>query len=74
MKEGKTTADLLYDLETALHKKEVRSSPQSLASFLADDFTEFGSSGRIFTKSAIIEALKNEAVDQPARVEKFSGT
>ena len=71
MEEGKTTAHLLYDLETNLHKKEIRSSPQSLAALLADDFTEFGSSGRIFTKSAIIAALKNEAVDQPARVENF---
>jgi hypothetical protein len=58
-------------VETALHKKEVRSSPQALAALLAEDFIEFGSSGRIFTKAAIIEALKNESVDQPIQVEDF---
>jgi hypothetical protein len=71
MKETKTTANLLYELETALHKKEVRSSPQALAALLADDFIEFGSSGRIFARAAILEALKNESVDQPIQVEDF---
>ena len=71
MDEGKTTADLLYDLETRLHKKEVRNSPQRVAALLADEFTEFGTSGRVFSKTAIIEALKGEAVDQPVRVENF---
>jgi len=71
MKETKATADLLYELETELHKKKVRSSSQALARLLADDFIEFGSSGRIFTKAAIIEALKTESVDQPIHVEDF---
>jgi glyoxylase I family protein len=71
MDEGKTTADLLYDLETTLHKKEVRHSPQLLAALLADEFIEFGSSGRVFSKAAIIEALKEEAFHQRAQVENF---
>jgi hypothetical protein len=70
MKE-KATANVLYELETALHKNEVRSSPQAVAALLADDFIEFGSSGRIFTKAAIIEVLKNESVDQLIHVERF---
>jgi hypothetical protein len=37
MKE-KATANVLYELETALHKNEVRSSPQAVAALLADDF------------------------------------
>ncbi|HEX5435294.1 MAG TPA: DUF4440 domain-containing protein, partial [Candidatus Angelobacter sp.] len=36
-----------------------------------DDFMEFGSSGRIFNKAAIIEALKTEVVDGKVAVENF---
>jgi hypothetical protein len=36
-----------------------------VAELLADDFLEFGSSGRIFTKPQIIESLQHEA---PIRV------
>ncbi|HWG49953.1 MAG TPA: nuclear transport factor 2 family protein [Candidatus Acidoferrales bacterium] len=71
MDEGKKTADLLYDLETTLHKKAVRHSPQLLAALLADEFIEFGSSGRVFSKPAIIEALQVETLEQPAQVENF---
>jgi hypothetical protein len=71
MDEGKKTADLLYDLETTLHKKEVRNAPQLVAALLSDEFIEFGSSGRVFSKPAIIEALKVETLEQPAQVENF---
>jgi hypothetical protein len=71
MKKTRATANLLYELETALHRKEVRSSPQAIAALLADDFIEFGSSGRVFSKAAIIEALKGEAVEQQLQVHDF---
>ena len=71
MDEGKKTADLLYDLETTLHKKAVRHSPQVLDALLADEFIEFGSSGRVFSKAGIIEALKEEAFHQQTQVESF---
>src|SRR5690348_13445425 len=71
MDQGKKTADLLYDLETTLHKKEVRHSPQLLAALLADEFIEFGSSGRVFSKAAIIAALKKEGFHQQPQVENF---
>jgi hypothetical protein len=63
----------LFELETSLHKKEIRNSPAAVAALLADDFTEFGSSGRVYDKSAIIELLRTEAVapDQKVTVENF---
>ena len=52
--------DHLRELEERLLRPEVRRSPQELAQLLADDFREFGGSGRIFDKQQIIEALQNE--------------
>lgn len=66
----KLSADL-FELETALHKKQVRHSAEAVSALLADDFMEFGSSGRIFNKSAVIEALKSEVVDGQVAVENF---
>src|ERR1051325_11498838 len=50
----------LRKLEERLLRPEVRRSPEELGQLLADDFREFGSSGRIFDKQQIIEALQNE--------------
>lgn len=61
----------LFDLETALHKRQIRHSPEAVSALLADDFMEFGSSGRIFNKAAIIEALESEVVDGQVAVENF---
>lgn len=62
----------LFELETSLHKREIRNSPAAVAALLADDFTEFGSSGRVYDKSAIIELLR-EAMDsdEKIKVENF---
>lgn len=38
-----------------------RAGPLVVALLLADDFVEIGSSGRVFTKAAIIENLRHEA-------------
>jgi hypothetical protein len=59
-------------LETALHKKHIRNSSSAVSELLADEFIEFGSSGRIFNKSTIIELLKTEVVDQQVSVEDFA--
>lgn len=64
--------DELLKLETDLHKREVRSSTRALSELLADEFVEFGSSGRIFSKSAIIDALAAEAGDLQVSVEDFA--
>jgi hypothetical protein len=50
----------LQALELELLRPDGRKSPELLSSLLADDFTEFGSSGRIFRKQDIIEALRAE--------------
>jgi hypothetical protein len=51
----------LRSLEERLTNPEIRKSPAELAKLLADDFREFGGSGRIFDKRQIIDALKTQA-------------
>lgn len=51
----------LQSLEERLTKPEVRRSREELDRLLADDFREFGGSGRIFDKEQIIEALQTQA-------------
>lgn len=50
----------LRDLEEALTRPDIRSSPERLSRLLADDFREFGGSGRVFTRPQIIETLQNQ--------------
>ncbi len=50
----------IYDLETSLLQPDVRLSPEKLSELLADDFVEFGSSGRIFSKKDILDRLPND--------------
>ncbi len=45
-------------LEERLLQSDVRKSTQEVADLLADDFIEFGSSGCIFNKQQVIEALQ----------------
>ena len=73
MKFSDRDVEELFELETSLHKKEIRNSPAAVAALLADDFTEFGSSGRVYDKSAIIELLRTETVaaDHKVTVENF---
>lgn len=47
----------LYQMEKKLLDPEVRRSVSELANLLADDFVEFGSSGRVFTKQQVVEGL-----------------
>ena len=54
----------IRQLEERLLQPEVRKSVAEVAMLLAPAFIEFGSSGRMFTKSQIIEALQCE---EPAR-------
>lgn len=60
------------ELETALHKRQIRSSPEALSDLLAEEFTEFGSSGRIFDRSSIIEAVTRESGELAIVVENFA--
>ncbi|MRG85685.1 nuclear transport factor 2 family protein [Salinibacillus xinjiangensis] len=47
-------------LEKKLLQPEVRKSTEELTQLLSNDFTEFGSSGRIFTKQDILDRLPAE--------------
>jgi hypothetical protein len=51
----------LQELELELLRQMVRQSPELLSSLLADEFREFGSSGNIFSKNEVIEALRTES-------------
>lgn len=50
----------LFDLEKELHSSEVRSNSSKIASLLSPNFFEFGSSGRVLTRAAILEILPSE--------------
>ena len=49
----------LRELEESLLQPDVRKS-QQLVALLADDFVEFGSSGRVYTKSDLVALLQAE--------------
>jgi hypothetical protein len=53
----------LQHLEGRLLDPAVRSDPAQLAALLADDFREFGSSGRSYTKAEILAHLTAEPSD-----------
>ena len=58
-------ATLLRRLEEGLLKPEVRHSPGRVGDLLSDDFIEFGSSGGVFSKQQVIEALEQEGPPDP---------
>jgi hypothetical protein len=58
------TAKILEDLERALLDPATRGNGQRVADLLAEDFVEFGSSGRIWTREATIAALSAETPNQ----------
>ncbi len=51
----------LRGLEERLLDPTIRSNPNAVAALLTEDFREFGSSGRVYTKPEILDALANEA-------------
>ena len=50
----------LIDLERALLDPAVRHDRGKVAALLAEDFEEFGSSGRVWTRAGILDALAAE--------------
>ncbi len=58
-------------LEESHLRPEVRSSAEALQALLAEDFVEFGSSGRLFNRAAAVEAAGREATLR-WRVEEFT--
>jgi hypothetical protein len=56
-------------LNKQLLDPKVRADAEAVASLLADDFVEIGSSGRTFDKTAIVEELRNETVSACGHLE-----
>ncbi len=62
----------LRALEERLLDPKVRRSPSQVDKLLADDFVEFGSSGRVYDKSTVIEALQQDpGFDGPPTTTEF---
>src|SRR5262245_9638181 len=59
-------ADMLCKLELTLLQPSVRASVELVSELIADDFIEFGSSGRVYDKAQIIAALGKEQRDGPS--------
>ena len=60
----------LRELEASHLRPDVRSSPDSLAALLADEFVEFGSSGRVFDRQAVLASAAADAPFQ-SRIDDF---
>jgi hypothetical protein len=54
-------ADLLLGFERRLMEPYVRKDRDAVSVLLSEDFREFGSSGRIWTKAAMLEHLDDES-------------
>jgi hypothetical protein len=55
-----TDGDLIRQLEEKLLTASMRTSTEAVAELLADEFVEFGSSGRILNKRQILDSLKQD--------------
>jgi hypothetical protein len=64
-------AALLRQLETCLLDPVFRRDPERVGALLADDFQEFGSSGRVWRREQILELLSTEKF-QPPVIEGFA--
>jgi hypothetical protein len=69
MKAECSQAALLRQLEERLLRPDVRKSAEEVTGLLADEFIEFGSSGRVFNKQQMIESLQHEPAIQRALME-----
>jgi hypothetical protein len=65
------TAAELRRLEESLLDTAVRRDKKKLRSVLAQNFLEFGSSGRTWTRNSIIELLSRETAFFPPAIEDF---
>lgn len=65
------TAAQLRKLEESLLDTAVRRDRKKMRSMLAENFLEFGSSGRIWNRNSIIELLSQETAFVPPAIEDF---
>ena len=66
MKTQNQLGDRIYHLEERLLQPEARKDSNKTADLLADDFIEFGSSGRVYDKQQALEAMANTPTVQMA--------
>ena len=71
MEADNTLAQLFRELEERLLRPDVRRTPAAVGDLLADEFVEFGSSGRVFNKQQSIDALRAEATASKRSVLDF---
>ena len=60
--------ELFLSLEQALHRPEVRASRDAVEALLADGCVEFGSSGRVYDRTSVIDGLAQEKPAAGSRV------
>lgn len=68
MSAANSDLEFFRSLEQKLHRPEVRRSPDAVRALLADEFIEFGSSGRVYNKASIVAALAEESTAEAALV------
>ncbi len=62
MSADRSDLETIRNHEQRLLLREVRHSREELEKVLADDFCEVGSSGRLFSRQAIIDTMTSESV------------
>ncbi|MCD7097545.1 nuclear transport factor 2 family protein [Stenotrophomonas sp. MMGLT7] len=64
-------ASVLIELERSLLRPRVRADRQRLERLLDEDFLEFGASGRVFAREAILRALPAETGSERIEADGF---
>jgi hypothetical protein len=72
MEDQRSVADTIREFEEYLLRSDIRNSAPTIDRLLADEFVEFGSSGRVFDKQQMIEALKEDGVACQRSLRDFS--
>jgi hypothetical protein len=72
MKLSDSDSAYFLNLETSLHRRQIRNCADAASALLADGFIEFGASGKVWDKSSIIESMRRETLDRPITVEEFA--
>lgn len=67
----KELSEVLRAREIALHTPPARNSVAELNTLLAADFREFGKSGCVYDREAVISALVEDKEHQPVLVSEF---
>jgi hypothetical protein len=63
---------LLLQLERQLMDPVFRNNREQVSALLAEDFREFGSSGRVWTRDTIVNLLATETLPAAPEVEDFA--